>query len=147
MKLSTKTRYATRAMLALAQHHEDGGLSTREIAVQQGLSPKYLEHLLTSLRHASLLRSVRGAQGGHVLARQPAEINLREIYEALEGREGFVDCTTCPEVCDRTDICATREIWTELYSACMRILESITLEDLVKRAERKQAAREDAYEI
>ena len=147
MKLSTKTRYATRAMMELALHHQQGGLSTREIALEQRLSPKYLEHLLTSLRHASLIRSVRGAQGGHALARHPAEINLREIYEALEGSDGFVDCTTCADICDRTETCATREIWGDMYDASMQILESITLEDLTKRAEHKQAAQEVKYEI
>lgn len=134
MKLSTKTRYGARAMLELALHFDEGVVSAREIATRQRVSRKYLEHLLASLRSASLVRSVRGAQGGHTLTRHPGQINLRQIYDALEGTEGFVVCTTCPQVCDRTASCATREVWTRMYAACMELLESTTLEDLARRA-------------
>lgn len=147
MKLSTKTRYGARAMLELALSYKKGVVSTREIATQQQVSPKYLEHLLASLRSASLVRSVRGAQGGHTLTRHPAQINLREIYDALEGTEGFVECTTCPEVCDRTDTCVTWEIWAQMYAACMEILESTTLEDLAHRVRNKQGAQGLMYYI
>ena len=138
MKLSTKTRYGTRAMLELALNHENGAVSVREIAARQSVSPKYLEHLLASLRSAGLVRSIRGAQGGHALTRRPDQINLREIYHVFEGKEGFVECTTSPVLCERTDGCVTREIWTELYAACMAILESTSLEDLAGRAREKQ---------
>lgn len=139
MKLSTKTRYGTRAMLDLALNYEQGLVSAREIAARQDVSPKYLEQLLASLRSAGLVRSVRGAQGGHTLTRHPAEINLREIYNVFEGSEGFVECTTSPEVCDRPDSCVTQEVWADMYLACMEILESTTLEDLARRARDKQA--------
>jgi Rrf2 family protein len=147
MKLSTKTRYGTRAMLELALNYEKGTVSTREIATQQRVSPKYLEHVLAPLRSASLIRSVRGAQGGHTLTRRPDQINLREIYDALEGTEGFVACTTCPEVCDRTETCVTREVWDQMYTACMEILESTTLEDLTRRARNNQADQGVMYHI
>ena len=139
MKLSTKTRYSTRAMLELALNYESGVVSVREIAARQSLSHKYLEHLLASLRSAGLVRSVRGAQGGHVLTRPPDQINLREIYHVFEGSEGFVECTTSPELCDQTDGCVTREIWTQMYAACMAVLESASLEDLARRAREKQS--------
>ncbi len=67
-------------MLDLALNYERGVVSVREIAARQQVSPKYLEHLLASLRSAGLVRTVRGAQGGHTFTRHPAEINLREIY-------------------------------------------------------------------
>lgn len=147
MKLSTKTRYGARAMLELALNYEEGVVSTRELATQQRLSPKYLEHLLASLRSTGLVRSVRGSQGGHTLTRHPAQINLREVYDALEGREGFVACTTCPEVCDETETCATRDVWAQMFDACMAILESTTLEDLARRAKNKQVAQDVMYYI
>jgi Rrf2 family protein len=140
MRLSTRTRYGTRAMLDLALNYDEGVVSAREIAARQQLSTKYLEHLLASLRSAGLVRTVRGAQGGHTLARHPAEINLREIYNVLEGCEGFVECVTNPEVCDMTDYCGTREIWAEMDTACMEVLESTTLEDLAHRAENRERA-------
>jgi Rrf2 family protein len=137
MKLGTKTRYSSRAMLDLALHY-DNGSSAREIAEHQELSPKYLESLLAALRAAGLVRSLRGTEGGYALSRPPAQINLRQIYHVFEGTDGFVECTTDPEYCNRTDGCATQEIWTQMYEACMGILESTTLEDLAHRARSKQ---------
>ena len=136
MKLGTKTRYSTRAMVDLALNYETGNgvVAVKEIADRQQVSPKYLEHLLASLRTAGLIRSVRGAKGGHTLTRPPAEINLREIYHVCEGTEGFVECTTSPEFCQRTDGCATQEVWAQMNDACLEILESTTLEDLARRA-------------
>jgi Rrf2 family protein len=135
MKLGTKTRYGTRAMLELAMNYEDGQrlVSAREIAVCQQISTKYLEQLLAILRSAGLVRSVRGTGGGHTLARPPNQINLREIYSAFEGTEGFAECTSSPQVCDRTDVCATHQVWERMYAASMEVLESTTLEDLVRR--------------
>ena len=140
MKLSTKMRYSARAMLDLALNYEKGVVSVREIAARQQVSPKYLEYLLTSLRAAGLVRSVRGAQGGHMLTRHPNQISLREIYNAFEGTEGLVECTTSPEICARADGCVTLEIWFKCYAACMEILESTTLEDLARRVRNKQGA-------
>jgi Rrf2 family cysteine metabolism transcriptional repressor len=140
MKLGTKTRYSSRAMLDLALNYDNGSraVSAREIAEHQQLSPKYLESLLASVRAAGLVRSVRGAEGGYTLTRPPAQINLREIHHVFEGAEGFVECTTDPEYCKRTDGCATQEVWVQMYDACMEILESTTLEDLARRAKEKR---------
>ena len=138
MKLSTKTRYATRAMLDLALNSGEDVVSARELAARQGISGKYLEQLLASLRAAGLMRTVRGAHGGHSLARHPSEINLREIYDVFEGTEGLVECTTSPELCERSNTCVTTEVWADMYSACMDMLESTTLEELVGRARNKQ---------
>ena len=93
---------------------------------------------MSSLRAAGLVRSVRGAKGGHTLCRPPDRINLREIYHVSEGTEGFVGCTTSPELCGRTDGCVTREVWAQMYDACMEILESTTLEDLARRARERR---------
>jgi Rrf2 family cysteine metabolism transcriptional repressor len=146
MKLGTKTRYSSRAMLDLALNHDNGAgtVSAREIARHQELSPKYLESLLAALRSAGLVRSVRGMEGGYALSRPPAQINLRQIYHVFEGTEGFVECTTDPEYCHRADDCVTREVWAQMYDACMQILESTTLEDLAGRAREK---REDPAAI
>ncbi len=140
MKLGTKTRYGARAMvdLALRYENENGIIPVKEISTHQQVSLKYLEHLLASLRSVGLVRSVRGAKGGHALTRPPEKINLREIYHVFEGTEGFVECTTSPEFCDRVDSCVTREVWARMYEACMEILESTTLEDLACRAREKR---------
>jgi len=137
MKLSTRTRYGTRAMLDLALAYRSGPVSARVIGQNQGVSHKYLESLLAALGNVGLIRSVRGARGGHVLARPPDQITLREIFCALEGCDGFVHCTTDPQVCDRAKTCVTQEVWARMYAACMEILESTTLEDLADRAKKK----------
>jgi Rrf2 family cysteine metabolism transcriptional repressor len=140
MKLGTKTRYSSRAMLDLALKYYNGSrmVSAREIAEHQELSTKYLENLLATLRSAGLVRSARGTEGGYTLTRPPAQINLREIYHVFEGTAGFVECTTDPEYCNRADGCVTQEVWAQMYDACMEILESTTLEDLAQRARQKQ---------
>lgn len=104
------------------------------IAEHQEASLKYLEDLLAALNSAGLVRSIRGPDGGYMLTRPPAQINLRQIYHVHEGTQGFVD----PEYCNRTDNCVTQEVWAQMHDASMKILESTTLEDLAQRAREKQ---------
>ena len=147
MKLSTRTRYGTRAMLDLALGYGQGPVSSKEIAERQDLSQKYLENLMTTLRSAGLVRSVRGPQGGHVLAYPPDEITLRAIFEALEGTTGFVDCTGDPEICERAADCMTQQVWARMYAAAMAVLEDITLADLVRRSGNRHNADLAMYYI
>jgi len=145
MKLSTRTRYGTRAMVDLALGYETRPVSAKDIAQNQGVSRKYLESLLAALRNVGLIRSVRGAKGGHMLARRPGQITLREIFDALEGCDGFVQCTTHPQVCERAKTCVTQEVWAQMYAACMEILEATTLEDLARRAREKTPSADMYY--
>lgn len=135
MRLSTRTRYGTRAMLELARHPGEGHLSLGQIAERQGISAKYLESLFNMLRNAGLVHSLRGPQGGYTLARPPERITLRDLYEAFEGSEGFVACGQTPDHCARSDNCITREVWLEFYEDSLRSLERISLADLARRAE------------
>jgi len=146
MKLSTKTRYGTRAMLDLALRYDSGPVSAKDIARRQEISAKYLESLLAILRNVGLIRSIRGAKGGHMLTRPPDRITLREIFDVLEGSEGFVHCTTDPQVCDRAETCVTQEVWARMYAQCMETLESTTLEDLARRT-REKGSRAAMYYI
>jgi len=147
MKLGTKVRYGTRAMLDLALRPRDEVTSLKEIAARQGVSQKYLEHLFSSLQAAGLVRSARGLRGGYALARPPREITVRAIYEVLEGSEGFTPCTTDPDVCDRHDLCATREVWARMHAEAMRVLDETTLADLADDARERQAASTRMYQI
>ena len=136
MKLSTRTRYGLRALVDLAARHAQGPVMLRIISESQGLSKKYLDNIFTALRLAGLVRTVRGARGGYLLARDPADISVAEVVEALEGDLNPVDCVEYPQTCDRALECVTRELWTELRDAMVQVLESKTLEDLViRRAE------------
>jgi Rrf2 family cysteine metabolism transcriptional repressor len=142
MRLTTKMRYGTRAMLELALHYDEGLLSSKDIAERQQISLKYLEHLLTVLRDAGLVRSVRGAQGGHTLARPPDQINLRQVLDSLEGAGGLVECLTDPSYCARSDTCVTREVWAEMQAAGLAVLEKTTLDKLARHAGEKADGQE-----
>lgn len=145
MNLTTKTRYGTRAMLELALHHEEGPLSLAEIARRQELSEKYAEALMSRLRIAGLVQSVRGAQGGYLLARDPATITVREVYEVMEGPDPPVACIASPSGCSRWETCVTQEVWARMHRAAMEVLESVTLADLADRYRRQQAAAAPTY--
>jgi len=132
VRLPTKARYGMRAMLDLAVNY--GGnepVLMRDIASRQDLPEKYLEQVLIPLRNTGLVRSVRGARGGYMLARDPSEITLLEIVEACIGDVTMVDCTEDPGYCSRVDNCATSVVWKELTEAIRGSLESKTLADLV----------------
>ncbi len=137
MRLSTKGRYGTRAMLDLALNSNGGPVLLREIAKRQEVSEKYLEHSISALRKAGLVRSIRGARGGYVLARLPSQIRLSEIMEVLEGSMAPVECVDDAQVCQRAQFCITRDIWTKIKEAVDNILESITLEDMVAQQNKK----------
>ncbi len=139
IKLSTKGRYGVRAMLDLALRYGQGPVLVRNIAERQGVSSKYLHALLSSLKAAKLVRSVRGSGGGYSLARSPEEICVSEVLEALEGPFSIVDCVLDLSVCDRTQQCAVRDVWAELNAAIEGSLSKITLSELLDRQKKKEA--------
>ncbi|MEE9191076.1 MAG: Rrf2 family transcriptional regulator [Candidatus Aerophobetes bacterium] len=147
MRLSTKGRYGARAMLDLALNFGKEPVLLRDIATRQEVSEKYLEHSMSSLRNAGLVRSIRGARGGYILAKPPSEIRLSEIMEVLEGSMAPVECVDDPEVCHRADLCVTRDIWEKMKEAIDNILESTTLEDLAERYKDKESSNAIIYNI
>ena len=147
MKISTRIRYGTRAMLELAAHYGEGAIELKEIAQKESISPKYLEQLITPLRTAGLVKSSRGSKGGYSLGRPPSEIYLKDVYEVLEGPVCFVDCLRDPKVCPRVSSCVTRDIWQEVSEAVGKIFRSITLQDLLQRKKQKEGIAPSMYEI
>ena len=137
MKLSTKGRYATRALLDLALHKDEGLILAKDISERIGVSDSYLEQLFIPLKTAGLVRAVRGAHGGFTLAQSPPEIKLIQIIQAMEGSIAPTDCVDNSEVCPRSDLCVTRAVWAEMKSAMDQILENTTLQDLVDRHKEK----------
>jgi Rrf2 family protein len=140
-------RYGSRALVFLALQGSDAPVSVTDVAADQGLSAKYLEQVLAALRSAGLVRSARGAQGGYALARSPEDITLRQVYEALEGHEGLVDCTKCPEGCPRSSTCVAQEVWAEMHDVCMRFLEGRNLAELARRARELQSRSAVTYYV
>ena len=147
MLLSTKTRYACRAMAELAAAHPDNPVSVKDIARSQRLSPKYLEHIVSALKAAGLIEAVRGVHGGYVLSRAPEQIRLSDIFRALEGSPAPVDCVDRPDSCGLAELCPTRDTWVEIRDAIKRILDSTTVRELAERAKRKRCASALMYHI
>jgi Rrf2 family cysteine metabolism transcriptional repressor len=140
LKLSTRARYGTRALLDLARHEGEKPVQLKEIASRQNISLHYLEHIIAPLVGAGIVKSTRGARGGLQLIRQAKDIKLGEIIQLLEGGVTPVDCIGNPESCERADLCVTRDIWCEMKKAIDATLDSVTLQDLVEKQERKETA-------
>jgi Rrf2 family cysteine metabolism transcriptional repressor len=125
-----------RAMLVLAQRRGEGPVPLKEIAVSKGLSEPYLEQLMSELRKAGLVRSVRGAQGGYLLGRDPENITAGDIIRVLEGPIGPVQCVVdlpgSDDVCDLADSCVERVLWEKLRDSITSVLDGITLANLLE---------------
>jgi Rrf2 family cysteine metabolism transcriptional repressor len=147
MKLSTRGRYGTRALLDLALHQDEEPVLLKDIAEREQISVRYLEHLITPLITGGIVRTTRGAKGGISLAKPPEEIRLSEVIQLLEGSVAPVECVNSPGICSRSKLCVTRDIWSELKQAMDEILESTTLQDLVERQKRKEQPEEAMYYI
>ena len=133
MKLSTRTRYGMRAIIELAGYEGDRPLQLRAIAERQEISVKYLEQLMSLLRSAGFVRSVRGSKGGYILARPPEQITLSEIFRSLDGPVTTAECTEDEDYCQRSVDCVAREVWLKVEAAIQGVLSGITLADLVKK--------------
>jgi Rrf2 family protein len=147
MKLSTRGRYATRALLDLALHRDEEPVLLKDIARRQQISLSYLEHLVAPLIAGGIVRSTRGAKGGISLARSSEKIRLDEIIQLLEGSIDPSECITNPGVCSRSESCVARDVWSELKRAIDGVLQSVTLQNLVERQKRKQQSETAMYHI
>ncbi|MCK8815987.1 Rrf2 family transcriptional regulator [Natroniella sulfidigena] len=137
MKLSTKGRYGVRAMFDLALHQGDGPTPLRSIAERQNISEHYLEQLIANLRKEGLVNSVRGAHGGYLLSKEPAEITIGDIIRVLEGPIAPVDCVSDKveeDKCENITDCVVRMIWKKMKDSINEVLDEITLEDLRQEA-------------
>lgn len=147
MKLSARTQYGTRALLDLALQQGEGPVLLKDIARRQQVSLSYLEHLIAPLIAAGILKSTRGVRGGVRLAKPPGEIKLSEVVLLLEESIAPVECINNPETCTRSELCATRDIWSELKKVMDEVLESTTLQNLAERHKAKRLPREAMYYI
>lgn len=146
MKISTKGRYATRIMLDLAWNDTGECVKLKDIAARQGISEKYLEQIISILHKGGYVRSVRGAQGGYRLAKDPKDCTVGMILRLTEGSMAPVACLEGgTEECERCDTCETLDVWRELYKAINGVIDGVTIADLMnrrkKRAERSSHRR------
>ncbi len=133
MKLSTKSRYAARALIELALKYGEGPVKLKDVSENQDISLKYLEQVMFPLRVSGYVKTLKGSQGGYVLARPPEKISLLEIVECVEGSVAPVDCVDNADLCERADKCVTRDAWTGLKNAISSELGKISLAELVEK--------------
>lgn len=136
MRLSTKGRYAVRAMVDLALHVNQGPVTREEIAARQEISADYLARLFARLVKAGLISSVKGPRGGYLLAQSAAAITAGDIIRAVEEPLALVSCLNAKveKTCHRVNGCVTHSLWERLGEKIMDLLDSVTLEELREQA-------------
>ena len=136
MKLLTKGRYGLRAMIDLARYSEVEPVSINSIAARQNISERYLEQLVALLRKAGLVKSIRGATGGYILAKDAAEISVGDILRALEGSLEPVKCAAfySEEGCMASDGCVTKYVWQKINDSINETVNQMMLDELVQES-------------
>jgi len=138
VKLSTRAEYGLRAMFELASKYGQGPVPLRVIARDQEISENYLEQLIAVLRKAGLVESVRGPQGGYMLAAPPESITVGDVVRVVEGPIAPMDCVSegTQADCGRAGCCASRVIWEKVRDSISEVLDGFTLADMVGEADR-----------
>jgi Rrf2 family cysteine metabolism transcriptional repressor len=136
-KIPQKTEYALRAMIELAVRRGKGLVSAREIAEAQHIPVRFLEQQLGALSKAELVESFRGAGGGCRLARDPGQIRIADIVDAIEGPSYPMYCLDPGDhTCWQDSRCGLQELWGDVRLAVREVFERTTLADLEERHRR-----------
>lgn len=147
MKISTKGRYALLLMMDIAANGGEKPVSIKEIAKRQEISDKYLEQIISILNNAGFVRSVRGPQGGYVLRRKPEEYTAGMILRLTEGSLAPVACVEEDGItCERMENCAIFELFERLNEAISKVVNEVTLADLVRWQQAESDNREKKKE-
>ena len=147
MKLSTRSRYGVRALLELAIDYNQGPLQIKTIAEREKISNKYLEQLISLLKTAGLVLSIRGPKGGYVLAKPPEEVKLSDVFRILEGPVTTFDCLIDKSYCTRCGDCLTKNIWLKMQEAINGVLGAVTLKDMALDAIKHKEGKTQTYQI
>ena len=125
-------------MFDLALRYGEGPISLKSISERQDISDHYLEQLISLLRKSGLVKSVRGSQGGYLLGKDPAEITVGDVIRVLEGPIAPMDCVSedQTDLCHRAENCITRGVWKKVKDSITKVVDSITLGDMVQEAEK-----------
>lgn len=135
MQLSTKVRYAARAMVEIARNYKDEPLQLNDIACKQEISVKYLEQIMSPLRARGYVRTQKGSRGGYHLAVKPEDITLYDIVVSVDGTIAPVSCVDNEASCYRSKNCVTKNVWSRMRDAMQKELQAKTLADLISEQE------------
>ena len=130
MQVSRTLDYAVRSLIYMG-NHEVPRMSMKEISEAQHIPQNYLAKIMRRMVERGLIRSMVGPEGGYFLRRDPKDINLREIYEAVEGELRVIDCMDQDEVCALYENCTQLPVWDKLQVSMIKLLEKTSLEDLL----------------
>ena len=141
---SSRLYYGLQAVIDLARRAPGVPVSAREIATCQGISDKYLESLMSMLRGAGIIKSLRGSGGGHMLVKAPSEITLRTVFQALDGGGARppVDASCMP-----AERCVAGHAWNRVITEALAAMEQITIADLIRECESIDASDSLIYHI
>ena len=136
--ISTKGRYALKVMVELAEHDAEEYIPLKGIAEKLNISQKYLESISTILSKGHMIEGVSGKKGGYRLKRKPEEYRVGDILRLTEGSLAPVACLEDgADICERCDTCETLEVWQELYNAVNKVVDGVTIADLVERRKKR----------
>lgn len=138
MKLSTRVRYAVRAVVDLGLNSDGNLVLLKDIAKRQHVSVKYLENIFASLRKAGIVKGVRGAKGGYSLAKDPSGIQIYDIVWAMQGFVSPMNCVENSNDCEWVGDCVARELWVEVSNAITDVLKRFSVKDMMERHTEKQ---------
>ena len=131
MKFNTKTRYGVRTMLELAlNENREEGTFQKEIAENQDVSVKYLDHIIADLKAAKLIVNMGGKKSGYRLNRPAEEITIYDIYRAFDDELAIIDCLSVDGACPRKQTCVLKDFWCELNLSIRSSMESMNLKKL-----------------
>ncbi len=149
MKFSVKSDYAVIAAIDLALNYGEGPLQVRTISKRQGISEKFLEQVMNDLKKAGLVESIRGSQGGYILAHPPEKISLAMVLEAIEGNFAPMNCVASDMKgsCWQETLCVVKDVWEDIKLSIKGILDSVTLKEMCERKIKKESSRHLMYHI
>ncbi len=143
VKLSTKGRYGLRAIVDLAKYSENEPVSIGSIAERQDISERYLEQLMAKLKKADLVKSIRGAGGGYVLAKAAEDISAGDVLRALEGDLEPAECLAYHEGgCEASGTCVTKYVWKQINEKINETVDGIKLSTLVEESKKVNCEEE-----
>ena len=133
MKITTKCRYGTKAIIEIARNYNIRPTTRKDISVHQNIPDSYLENILIDLKKSGIINSIRGTKGGFILNRSPKEITLYDIFKVLKKSINPVGCIKDPDICCCTEFCITRPVWQKMYESQKEILKSFSIQNLLDK--------------
>lgn len=131
MKFSTRTRYGIRTMLEIGLHYEKGGILQKDIANNQEITFRTLDHLIHALKAADLITNSNTLSPTYTLTRPPSQITMLDIHHAIEPLICIVDCVSVHFSCEKSENCSAKNFWCGLNDQIIRYFKSVSLQDMI----------------